>query len=88
MNDKIIVSNRAALTAKYGSAGVGKIRQAVTALIAADAKRGLKSRLVYLDDPVAMKSFKDKAVTDPRTRASNGFVVGYTLLAERIETLR
>ena len=65
MDDKIIVSNRAALTAKYGSAGVGKIKQAVTALIAADAKRGIKSRLVYLDDAVAMKSFKGKAVTDP-----------------------
>src|SRR5215218_6333305 len=65
MDDKIIVSNRAALTAKYGSAGVGKIKQAVTALIATDAKRGIKSRLVYLDDAVAMKSFKGKAVTDP-----------------------
>ncbi len=65
MDDKIIVSNRAALTAKYGSAGVQKIKQAVTALIAADAKRGIKSRLVYLDDAVAMKSFKGKAVTDP-----------------------
>ena len=65
MNDKIIVSNRAALTAKYGSAGVQKIKQAVTALIAADAKRGIKSRLVYLDDPVAMESFAGNAVTDP-----------------------
>ena len=42
-----------------------KIKQAVTALIAADAKRGIKSRLVYLDDAVAMKSFKGKAVTNP-----------------------
>jgi hypothetical protein len=65
MDDKIIVSNRAALTAKYGAAGVQKIKQAVTALIAADAKRGIKSRLVYLDDAVAMKSFKGKAVTNP-----------------------
>ena len=64
MDDKIIVSNRAALTAKYDAAGVGKIKQAVTDLIAADAKRGIKSRLVYLDDAVAMKSFKGKAVTD------------------------
>ena len=71
MDDKIIVSNRAALTAKYGSAGVGKIRQAVTALIAADAKRGIKSRLVYLDDAVSMKSFKGKAVTDPTDPRQN-----------------
>jgi hypothetical protein len=65
MDDKIIVSNRTALTAKYGAAGVQKIKQAVNALIAADAKRGIKSRLVYLDDAVAMKSFKGKAVTIP-----------------------
>jgi hypothetical protein len=61
--DKIIVSNRAALTAKYGAAGVAKIKAGVTALITADAARGLKSRLVYLDDAVAMKRFKGRAVT-------------------------
>ena len=71
MDDKIIVSNRAALTAKYGSAGVQKIKQAVTALIAADATRGIKSRLVYLDDAVSMKSFKGKAVTDPTDARQN-----------------
>jgi len=69
--DKIIVSNRAALTAKYGSAGVVKIRTAVTALIAADAKRGIKSRLIYLDDAVAMKSFKGRAVTIPGNMREN-----------------
>lgn len=69
--DKIIVSNRAALTAKYGSAGVAKIKAAVTALIAADAKRGVKSRLVYLDDAVAMKSFKGRAVTVPANAREN-----------------
>jgi hypothetical protein len=71
MDDKIIVSNRAALTAKYGGGGVQKIRQAVAALIAADAKRGIKSRLVYLDDAVAMKSFKGRAVTDPADPRQN-----------------
>ena len=71
MDDKIIVSNRDALKAKYGTAGVTKIKQAVTALIAADAGRGIKSRLVYLDDAVAMKSFKGKAVTDPTDARQN-----------------
>lgn len=70
MNDKIIVSNRAALTAKYGSAGVAKIN-AIAALIAADAKRGIKSRLVYLDEAATMKSFKGKAVTDPKSARQN-----------------
>jgi len=71
MDDKIIVSNRSALTAKYGSPGVQKIRQAVAALISADAKRGIKSRLVFLDDAVAMKGFKGKAVTDAKDPRQN-----------------
>lgn len=71
MDDKIIVSNRDALKAKYGSAGIAKIKKAVTDLIAADAKRGIKSRLVYLDDAVSMKSFKGKAVTDPTDAPQN-----------------
>jgi len=69
MDDKIIVSNRSALTAKYGRAGLTKIRKAVASLIAADAKRGIKSRLVFLDDDAAMKRLKGRAVTsygDPR----------------------
>jgi hypothetical protein len=69
--DKIIVTNRAALTAKYGAAGVAKIKTAVTDLIAADAKRGIKSRLVYLDDAVAMKGFKGRAVTIPANTREN-----------------
>jgi hypothetical protein len=59
VDDKIIVSNRAALKAKYGGAGLTRIKNAVDALIAADAKRGTKSRLVYLDEAAAMKSFNE-----------------------------
>lgn len=69
MADKIIISNRTALTTKYGAAGLKKIKTAVDALIAADAGRGIKSRLVYLDDAAAMKGYKGAAVTsagDPR----------------------
>ena len=65
IDDKLIVTNRSALVAKYRSAGVAKIRAAVNAMIAADAKRGIKSRLVYLDSAAAMKKYKGKAVTDP-----------------------
>jgi hypothetical protein len=71
MDDKIIVSNRAALTAKYKTAGLKKIKTAINALIAADAKRGIKSRLVYLDEAAAMKSFKGKAVTDASSARQN-----------------
>ena len=71
MDDKIIVTNRAALTAKYGSAGVTKIKKAVDALIAADAKRGIKSRLVFLDDAAAMKSFKRQRRHRPPSARQN-----------------
>ncbi len=48
--DKLIVTNRSALKRKYGNAGFTKIETAVKALIKADAKKGMNSRIVYLDD--------------------------------------
>ena len=63
MDDKIIVSNRSVLTAKYGAAGLVKIKKSVDVLIAADDKRGINSRLVYLDDAASMKKYKGNAVT-------------------------
>jgi hypothetical protein len=71
MDDKIIVTNRSALTAKYGASGVTKIRAGVAALIAADAKRGIKSRLLFLDDAAAMKKLKGRAVTDRKSARQN-----------------
>ena len=41
------------------------IRNAVEELIAADAKRGLVSSLIALDDAAAMKKFAAIAVVDP-----------------------
>lgn len=69
MDDKIIVTNRSALVRKYGSKGLATIRKALTALTAADKKRGIKSRVVYLDDKAGMKKMGGTAVmnaTDPR----------------------
>ena len=71
MDDKIIVSNRAALIAKYSGAGAAKIKKAIEGLIAADAKRGIKSRLVYLDEAAAMKSFHGSAVDDRTSARQN-----------------
>ena len=68
MDDKVIVSNRTALVAKYTGAGATRIEKAVRELIAADAKRGIKSRLVYLDDARAMRIFRSTAVNE-RTNA-------------------
>jgi hypothetical protein len=69
MDDKVIVTNRNALTKKYGGNGLATIRKALTALAAADKKRGIQSRVVYLDDATTMKKMRGKAVmtpTDPR----------------------
>jgi hypothetical protein len=71
MDDKIIVSNRAALIAKYGSAGEAKIKKAIDDLIAADEARGIKSRLVYLDQAAAMKKFNGAAVNDRTSARQN-----------------
>lgn len=64
MNDKIIVTNLAALKTKYGATGVKKIRAAVTALIAADKARGFHTRLLALDRATDMKKVKGPRVTD------------------------
>jgi hypothetical protein len=71
MDDKVIVTNRAALTAKYKAAGVARIKTAIGALIAADADRGIKSRLVYLDDAATMKKFGGTAVKDSTSARQN-----------------
>lgn len=71
MDDKIIVSNRSALTAKYMTTGVAKIKAAIATLIAADEKRGIKSRFIYLDDAAAMKRFRGRAVSDPKSAREN-----------------
>src|SRR5262245_44581413 len=87
MDDKIIVSNRAALTAKYGTAGVAKIKQAVDALIAADAERGIKSRLVYLDHAAAMKGFKTRAVQEHTNTRQNKVAIDAIFRAANPEYL-
>lgn len=69
MDDKVIVTNRSALMKKYGRQGTAKIRQAMRVLSAADKKRGMKNRVVYLDDANTMKKLGGKPVlnaTDPR----------------------
>src|SRR5439155_15218382 len=66
--DKVIVTNQAALRTKYG-AGFQKIVAAVNALVAADKKRGLTTKLVYLDSAADMKKLKAPRVakaTDPK----------------------
>lgn len=71
MNDKIIVTNLSALKKKYGAKGLTKIRGAITALIAADKKRGLATRLFALDSASEMKKAKGAAVTTAASPRQN-----------------
>src|SRR5262249_31119514 len=49
MPTKVVVTSQAAMAKKYGS-GWSRVKQAVGRLVKADAKRGVVSRLVALDD--------------------------------------
>lgn len=48
---KIIVTSRSALIAKYGAAGLNKVNTAIRALVAADKKRGIGTKVVSIDPP-------------------------------------
>lgn len=60
MIDKVIVSNRTALVAKYGNNGVKAVETALRALAAADGNRGLKSQIVWIDNAAQMKKLGGK----------------------------
>jgi hypothetical protein len=67
--DKIIVSNRKSLVGKYGSDGFEEIENALAKVAAADEKRGIRSKILYLDDKTSMKQIRTRAVInalDPR----------------------
>lgn len=58
---KIIVTHRRALDAKYGAA-VSRVMKAVDRLIAADARRGIVSRVVALDRAADVRPFGTPAM--------------------------
>jgi hypothetical protein len=62
--DKLVVTNVAALKAKYGAKGVTAINAAMRRLISADKKRGLRTVRLALDSVAAMKRVRGVAVTD------------------------
>lgn len=64
MDNKVIVTNRSALTSKYGKAGLTKINKALTLLKSADKKRGIQSRVIFLDDKASMKKWGATAIVD------------------------
>ena len=65
----MVVTNRKALLSKYGNKGLATIDKALSVLIAADKKRGIKTKVIHLDDKRTMKKLGGKivvSVTDPR----------------------
>ena len=71
MTDKVILTNRSALVAKYKTAGANAIGQAVQDLITADRTRGLNSVRVDIDSETAMKKYGGAAVTDAKSAMQN-----------------
>jgi hypothetical protein len=69
--DKLIITNCAALRSKYGAGGLAAVRGAVDAFIAADAARGLTSRLLDLDSASQMRALRAARVADPDHREEN-----------------
>jgi hypothetical protein len=67
--DKAIVTNGAALRAKYGDDF--DVAAAVQPLIRADRKRGLESRLIDLSDPKTMRDLGGTAVRKPSDQRQN-----------------
>ncbi len=63
--DKIVFTQRGALLAKYGVAGVARVDAALAALIKADARRGLATAVYALDDAAQLAPMGAKAVVKP-----------------------
>src|ERR1700757_775048 len=50
---KLIISCKGALTLKYGAADFKKVDALLAKLAAADKKKNLTTRIVYIDDPAS-----------------------------------
>ncbi len=64
---KLIVTHRGALAGKYGRSA-GSIFRALGDLVAADARRGIESRVVALDDEGEMRAFGGEPMGPPTDR--------------------
>ncbi len=71
MEDKIIVTNRGALQKKYGTKGFASIIKALTELSGADKKRGIVTKIVFLDNVAYIKKTGGKAVTSASDQREN-----------------
>ena len=58
MINKAIVSNRSALKAKYGAAGLAAVEAALAALVTADAARDFSTQIYWIDEKAQMTRLK------------------------------
>jgi len=72
--DKVIVTNAKALRAKYGPAGFAKIATALDAMITADARRGLSTRVVAIDSRADMARYGAPVPSAHNARAAKAAV--------------
>jgi len=66
--NKMVVTHAGALKSKYGAQGLAKIRGALDAMVAADAERGLTTRVVAIDSSKDMSGY-GKPTGLPATRS-------------------
>ncbi len=70
MPSKVIVTNRSAMSAKYGRK-LGKIERALARLIAADKKRGLQTTIVDVSNATQMSAVGGTKVTSAKNARQN-----------------
>src|SRR5512132_3253986 len=65
MITKILLTHNGALRAKYGAAGVRRLKDAVRRLATVDKARGVRTRLVAIDDGRSANAVGAKRSDDP-----------------------
>lgn len=63
--DKLVLSHRGALLAKYKAGGLKQVGSALAALVKADAKRGLLTQVLFIDDAAALAPLGVQAAASP-----------------------
>ncbi|HLO98794.1 MAG TPA: hypothetical protein VK171_09395 [Fimbriimonas sp.] len=77
MSTKVIISNSAALSSKYGAPGLASVQSAISTLVAAGTAAGITTQVVYVD-----LLSGGKAVTNPSDQKQNKDAIDSILLQE------
>jgi hypothetical protein len=72
--DKVIATNARALRAKYGADGFAKIVAALDAMVAADARRGLSTRVIPIDSSADMARYGAPVGSASNARAAKAAI--------------